>query len=103
MITSYATSPVYCFLRTRWSGDIPLRQLFWWDTLAIATLINAFVAVFSMILLAKGITGSGVWLLLQFTLLPYNVFLVMAVLRHGQSIIAIRMATMAWFGLTLVT
>lgn len=98
-----SASPVLGFVRSRWQGDISLCRLFWWDTLAVATLINACVAMFSMILLAKGMANGGLWFLLHLILLPYNLFLVMAVWRHEKSQDILRLATLGWLGLTLVT
>lgn len=102
MNAAYTASPVFGFFRARWNGDISLPRLFWWDTLAVATLVNAIVAMFSMILLAKGIANTGLWLLLHVTLLPYNIFLVSAIWRNGQSTTPIRTITLAWFLLTVL-
>ena len=71
-------------------------------TLVVATLINAFVAIFAMILLAKGMADGSGWFLLHLILLPYNLFLVVAVWRHEQSENTLRLATLGWLGLTLV-
>jgi hypothetical protein len=76
MTRAFDASPVLGFVRTRWQGDISLRRLFWWDTLAVATLINAAVAIFAMILLARGMADGAGWFLLHLLLLPYNLFLV---------------------------
>ncbi len=102
MSNAFVASPVLGFVRARWQGDISLRRLFWWDTLAVATLINAGVAMFAMILLAKGMADGGGWFLLHLLLLPYNLFLVVAVWRHEQSENTLRLATLGWLGLTLV-
>lgn len=95
-------SPFLTFLQTRWRGDVSLGRLFWWDTLAVATLANATVAMLAMILLAKEMADGGLWLLLHLILLPYNLFLVMAVWRHKQSKGSWRIAMLGWLGLTLV-
>jgi hypothetical protein len=102
MVNQFVASPVVMFVRARWQGDVSLRRLFWWDTLAVATLINTFVAILAMILLAKGMTDGSGWLLLHVILLPYNLFLVVAVWRHNQSENKVRLATLGWLGLTLV-
>lgn len=102
MSNVFAASSVLGFVRSRWRGEISLQRLFWWDTLAVATLINAFVAIFAMILLAKGMADGGSWFLLHLMLLPYNLFLVMAVWRHEQSENTIRLTTLGWLGLTLI-
>lgn len=102
MTDSYAESPVRVFFRSRWQGDISLQKLFWWDTLAVATLINAGVALFAIILLAKGMANNGLWLLLHLILLPYNLFLVMAVWRHEKSEYTLRLVTLGWLGVTLI-
>jgi hypothetical protein len=49
------------YFRQRWSGRVSLRQLLWWDVFAVATLVNASVALLSLILLTQGVTG-GIWL-----------------------------------------
>lgn len=102
MSNAFSASPVLGFVRTRWQGDISLRRLFWWDTLAVATLINAFVAIFAMILLAKGMADGGGWFLLHLILLPYNIFLVVTVWRHEHSENTLRIATLGWLGLTML-
>ena len=71
--------------------------------MAVATLINAVVAMFLMMLLAKGMAGGSAWFLLHLILLPYNLFLVIAVWRHEQSQDILRLATMGWLALTLIT
>jgi hypothetical protein len=98
-----SASPVLGFVRSRWQGDVSLHRLFWWDTLAVATLINACVAMFSMILLARGMADGSFWFLLHLILLPYNLFLVIAVWRHEKSQDILRLATLVWLALTLIT
>ncbi len=102
MTATFPAAPFLTFLRTRWRGEVALGRLFWWDTLAVATLANAGVAMAAMILLSKGLADGGLWLLLHLILLPYNLFLVISVWRHGQCRNALRLATLGWLGLTLV-
>lgn len=102
LANAITASPVLAFVRSRWHGNISLRRLFWWDTLAVATLVNAVVAMFSLILLAKGLADTGMWALLHLILLPYNLFLVMAVWRHAQSGSRQRFVTLGWLGATLI-
>jgi hypothetical protein len=89
------------YFRERWSGQISFRQLFWWDMLGVATLLNASVALFSLILLTQGVTG-GVWLALHMIVLPYNVFLVMSVWRHVHATPMARWVSMIWLGASLL-
>jgi hypothetical protein len=103
MADAFSASPVLVFVRSRRHGDVSLHRLFCWDTLAVATLINAVIVMFSMLLLAKGMAGGSAWFLLHLILLPYNLFLVIAVWRHEQSQDILRLATLGWLALTLIT
>lgn len=89
------------FFRRRWLGEVCVRTLFWWDTLAVGTVINAWVTVLSLIFLAKGL-DVRVWLLFYFAVIPYNLFLVISVWRHPQSSHVFQTVTLCWLGLTLM-
>ena len=89
------------FFRQRWHGQVALHQLFWWDLLAVGTLVNAGFVVFSLILLAQGMAG-GYWLTLHALVLPYNLFLVAAVWRHPRAATLQRWLAMAWLGIFLL-
>lgn len=95
-------APLLAFILPRWRGEVSLSRLFWWDILAVATLANAIVALVAMILLSKDMGDSGLWLLLHLVLLPYNLFLVLAVWRHPQSRGVLRLTVLTWLGLTLL-
>lgn len=84
------------FFRLRWRGDVSLQQLFWWDTLAVATFANALIAVLGLMLLTQKVHG-GIWLGLHVLLLPYNLFLLIAVWRMAGSAPLIRVGAMVWF------
>lgn len=101
MTSATLDHPVVSFFRSRWQGEVTLRKLFWWDTLAVGTVINAWVAVASLIFLAKGLDTS-VWLVLYLAVIPYNLFLVISVWRHQQSSNLIQSVTLCWLALTLV-
>ena len=89
------------FFQMRWQGKVSHRHLFYWDMLGVATLINATLALISLILLAKGWNGS-IWLLLHAVLIPYNVFLLASVWRHKGAPVLFRLVGTGWFGMTLL-
>ena len=89
------------FFRQRWHGRVALRRLFWWDLLAVGTLLNAACAVFALILLAQGLAG-GAWFALQALILPYNLFLVTTVWRHPEASTALRSFALTWLGASLL-
>ena len=89
------------FLRSRWQGEVALRRLFWWDTLAVGSVVNVWVALIAFILLAQG-WGAGIWLALLAVVLPYNLFLVASVWRHRQSTSITQAVSLTWLTGTLM-
>jgi len=100
-IQRFASLGLIQFFLLRWQGRVSHRQLFYWDMLGVATLINATVALISLILLAKGWHGS-IWLLLHAVLIPYNAFLLASVWRHARTPALFRIVGAGWFGMTLL-
>lgn len=94
------TAPVFAFFSRRWHGAVSLHRLFWWDMVAIATLLNAIVGIVSLIMLTRGLAG-GAWLALHLLLLPYNLFLVVAIWRRTDAGHALRLAGLGWLALTV--
>lgn len=92
--------PGATFFQHRWSGAVSRHRLFWWDTLAAATLLNAALGIISLILLTRGLEG-GIWLLFHLLLLPYNLFLVAALWRRVDVGLPMRLAVLLWLGLTI--
>jgi hypothetical protein len=93
--------PLARYLHARWHGQLPIGQLFWWDTLVVGTLINAWGAMLGLILLAQDF-GTAAWLAVFLALLPYNLFLVTSIWRHLQSTLAMRTAALAWLSAGLL-
>lgn len=89
------------YFRERWAGRISFHQLFWWEMFGVATLVNASVSLFSLILLTQGVSG-GIWLVLHMILLPYNLFLVTAIWRHRHASLVSRWVALLWLGATLL-
>lgn len=89
------------YFGSRWHGHVPQGTLVWWDMVVVGTLINAVTGLASLILLARGVSG-GVWAALQLLVLPYNVYLLLAVWRTASDSIALRSLAVCWFGCTLL-
>jgi hypothetical protein len=100
MATTTLAVPAFAFFQRRWNGKVSRHRLFWWDTLTVATLLNASLGIVSLILLARGLEG-GAWLLLHLLLLPYNLFLVAALWRKEDVGALMRFAVLLWLALTV--
>ena len=88
------------YFSCRWRGQVALLKLLIWDMLAVGTVLNFATGFLALILLTKGATASAV--IVHFALIPYNLFLLLAVLRHpnrGGAPIAI---AVVWFVVALV-
>lgn len=89
------------YFAARWRGLVPVGTLFWWDTIAIGTLINAVAALVSLILLARGV-HNGIWGAFYVLLIPYNLFLLFSVWRTAHESATIRALAVCWFACTLI-
>ena len=81
------------FIGSRWRGETSLAVLYWRDMLSVGSLINLSTSFGALMLAAQGVDlwiAAGV----HFAVLPYNVFLVIALWRTPQ-----RTRTMAWTSL----
>ena len=79
------------FFVRRWRRQVPLDLLFWRDMVVVGTLINIATAFAS--LMALGFKADlAVAMLVFFSPLPYNIFLVGAVWRTAELV----SARLAW-------
>lgn len=67
------------YFSCRWRGQVALSKLLIWDMLAIGTMLNLASGFLALMLLAKGTAAAAV--IVHFALIPYNFFLLLAVLR----------------------
>lgn len=89
------------FFRLRWHGQIPLSVLLWRDMACMGTLLNLAASFLGLAALAQGAHG-GVAVALHLAPLPYNVFLLAAVLRRQDSDTVAALVAVAWFLVVLV-
>jgi len=68
------------FFTSRWRGEVPLGILFWRDMVCVATAISLAVTLAAVALLGLGFPLPVV-LAVNFSPLPYNLFLFAAVWR----------------------
>ena len=68
------------FFQSRWRGDAPLAITFWRDMLFVGTALNVPVGLIAILLDTAG-APTGVVLTVFFALLPWNLFLFLAVWR----------------------
>jgi hypothetical protein len=90
------------FFSNRWQAKVSWRRLFWFDMLAVGTLINLFASFAALMVMA--LLKEPVWAtFLHFSTLPYNAFLLASVWRFPAVSTALRLCACAWFvGMTVV-
>jgi hypothetical protein len=76
-------SRVIAFFRSRWRGEAPLAITFWRDMLLVGTTLNIPVSLMAILLDAAG-APAGVVLGVFFAMLPWNLFLFLAVWRGAS-------------------
>ena len=84
------------FFSDRWRAKVNLRRLFWFDMLAVGTLINLFISFAALMLVALGAEPIRA-VLLHFSTLPYNAFLLAAIWRFPAVTPTMRLGASAWF------
>lgn len=89
------------FFRRRWQGRIPLAVLLWRDMLWFGTLINVFASFLALAALALGAHG-GLAVALHLAPIPYNSFLLAAVLRLEAGNTFTTSVAVAWFIVVMV-
>lgn len=93
-------SPI-TFFRLRWHGRVPLATLLWRDMVCVGTLVNLAASFLGLAALALGAHG-GLAVALHLAPLPYNVFLLAAVLRRQDCSTVAALVAVAWFLVVLV-
>jgi len=76
-------SGVSAFFARRWNGEVPIGQLFWWDMVVVASLINAATTVAALLILAAKMPAL-LAVAVHLIPLPYNLFLFGSVLRTAD-------------------
>ena len=89
------------FFSERWEARIPFQKLFWRDLLVFGTGVNVLVTFVGLMLIAQGYPPY--WAVITHLLvLPYNMFLVLAVLRWPNVRTTFKVAAGGWLLLTSV-
>ena len=84
------------FFSDRWRAKVNLRRLFWFDMLAVGTLINLFAGFAALMVMAQ--VREPTWAIcLHFSTLPYNAFLLAAIWRFPAVTPAMRLSASLWF------
>ena len=86
---------VHGFFAERWHGKTSLSRLFWRDLFGVGTFVNLLIGFTALILLAKRVDASWV-LILHVLPMPYNLFLVSCVWRHGDVSATARVVSATW-------
>ena len=89
------------FIASRWRGEASAAVVYWRDILAVGSLINLFTGFAALMLAAQGVNlliVAGV----HFAVLPYNVFLVIALWRTPQRTRIMAWTSLMWLGAVTV-
>jgi hypothetical protein len=90
------------YLGRRWRGETSLTRLYWLDILCVGSFLNIFTAFVSLMLVAQG-GDMQIAVALHFVMLPYNVFLVVALWRMPQCSKAMAWTSALWLvAMTLI-
>lgn len=68
------------FFSQRWQGQVPLAVLLWRDMLSVGTMINLTATFLAIIAIIQG-ANSWIAFALHLAPMPYNIFLLTAILR----------------------
>jgi hypothetical protein len=89
------------YFRTRWHGAVPLRQILVREMLLVGTVINLAFGFVALMMVARG--AAGIWAAaVHFAPLPYNLFLLGAVLRSPEARTGSSVVALAWFAVMVV-
>jgi hypothetical protein len=89
------------FFRLRWQGQVPLAMLLWRDMVCVGTLVNVAASFLALAAVALG-AHTAFAVALHLAPIPYNIFLLMAVLRLRANNTFATIIAGAWFLLALV-
>ncbi len=89
------------FIGSRWRGETSLAVLYGRDILAVGSLINLLTGFAALMLAAQGV-NLLIAALVHFGLLPYNVFLVVALWRTPGCTQAMAWTSLVWLGAVTV-
>jgi hypothetical protein len=89
------------FFSRRWRGETPLRTLLWRDMLAVGTMINLLMS-FAALAIAALHLDLRLALAAHFSPLPYNLFLVVALMRSPQRSATVSTVALVWLVLMTV-
>jgi len=85
------------FFGKRWRGEASLSQLFWYDILIVGSVINLYFGFIALMIAAK---GGALWVaaMVHFAVLPYNMFLILALWRTPGRSNMMAWTSFAWLG-----
>jgi hypothetical protein len=89
------------FIGSRWRGEASAVVVYWRDMLAIGSLINLSTSFVALLLAAQGV---NLWIAaaVHFAVLPYNIFLVVALWRTPQRTWIMACTSLMWLGTVTV-
>ena len=89
------------FIGSRWRGETSAAVVYWRDVLAVGSIINLFTGFAALMLAAQGV-NLLIAAVVHFAMLPYNVFLVVALWRTPSRTQIMAWTSLIWLGAVTV-
>ena len=89
------------FIGSRWRGEASAAVVYWRDVLAVGSIINLFTGFAALMLAAQGV-NLLIAAVVHFAMLPYNVFLVVALWRTPSRTQIMAWTSLIWLGAVTV-
>jgi hypothetical protein len=89
------------FLARRWAGQVPTGTVLWRDMLGVGTVLNLLASLVALAMASQGLP-AGAAVAVHLAPVPYNFFLLAAVLRSRPGGSLARAVALAWVALMMV-
>ena len=89
------------FISSRWRGEASAAVVYWRDILGVGSLLNLLTSFGALMLAAQGVDFL-IAAAVHFILLPYNVFLVVALWRTPRRTQIMAWTSLIWLGAVTV-
>ena len=89
------------FFADRWAGRVPVGTVLWRDMLGVGTVLNLLASLVALAMASQGLP-AGAAVAVHLAPVPYNLFLLAAVLRSRPGGRLSRAVALAWVALMMV-
>lgn len=87
---------MHAFFTDRWAGRVAAGTVLWRDMLGVGTALNLLASFVALVMASQGLPGAAAWAV-HLAPVPYNLFLLLAVLRCRPGGPLTRFTAIGWF------